>query len=75
MVYRIGTIIFKTSYDHISIDNHTVTIVYSTPVKCPKSKVLQGQQSSVVLLVCVVNLMDVDFPHMSKSVAPQKYPP
>ena len=31
------------------IDDHAVIIVYSIPVKCPKSKGLQGRQSSAVI--------------------------
>ena len=69
MAYPIGKKKFRVPTDY-----QTVIIVYSIPVKCPKSKELQGQQPSAVES-SVHDLMGVDFPHMSLSVAPPKYPP
>ena len=53
---------------------NAVIVVYLILVKCPKSKGLQGQQSSAVYS-SVVDLILVDFPNMSISVVPLKYPP
>jgi hypothetical protein len=80
LAFDVGTTYSGISYRYEfprfrTINDHTVIKVYSIPVKCQKSKVLQGQQSSAVLLFGVVDLMGVDFPHMSRLVALPKYPP
>ena len=77
VVYPIGKNLLKTRAS-VPINNHTVIIVYSIPVKCPKSKGLQGRQSSEIFCVIInywIDLMGVDFPHRRISAAPQKYPP
>ena len=57
----------------VPTEDQNVIIAYSIPVKCPKSKGLQGQQSSAVES-SVDDLIGVDFLHMSISAAPPKYP-
>ena len=52
VVYPIGT-----NLRRVPIDDHTIIIiiVYSIPVKCPKSKALQGQRSSAVYFGIVIS--------------------
>ena len=56
------------------LDDHCLLIAYLIPVKCPKSKVLQGQKSSTVHIIIEADLFSSDFLLMSISVAPPKYP-
>ena len=79
LAFDVGTTYSGISYRYeflqrlrVSIDDHTEIIVYSTPVKYPKSKALQGQQSSAVYFGILI--MCVDFLHMNISVAHPKYP-
>ena len=71
MVYPIGKNLFKTL---VPIDDQTVILVYSIPVKSLKLKGLQGRQSSAVFGV-FINFMGVDFLHRRISAAHPKYPP